>query len=162
MESTLLEHPRSPTFMDAPFTYNSLSNLDPYLQYPQSPYSVSTIALPGPSSSSPCFDFNTLNLTNTVSKYLYTPSANYTTTSPSHLYTPPDNGISPPAIYNLSGGELSSNGLTSGPDKPFYVVDEHWPPEAQQKPGLDCINSLVPEVVMGFLDQSILLMLRYD
>lgn len=44
MESTLLEHPRSPTFMDAPFTYDSLSNLEPYLQYPQSPYGVSTMA----------------------------------------------------------------------------------------------------------------------
>ncbi|KAF8125273.1 hypothetical protein EV363DRAFT_1402513 [Boletus edulis] len=114
MESTLLEHSRSPTFMDAPFTYDSLSNLDPYLQYPQSPYSVSTIALPGPSSSSPCLDFNTLNLTNTVTKYSYTPSANYTTASPGRPYTPPDNGISPPAVYNLSGGELSSDGLTSG------------------------------------------------
>jgi len=44
MESTLLEHPRSPTFMDAPFTYDSLSNLEPYLQYPQSPYGVSSMA----------------------------------------------------------------------------------------------------------------------
>ena len=44
MDSTLLEHPRSPTFMDAPFTYDSLSNLEPYLQYPQSPYGVSTMA----------------------------------------------------------------------------------------------------------------------
>ena len=44
MESTLLEHPRSPTFMDAPFAYDSLSNLEPYLQYPQSPYGVSTMA----------------------------------------------------------------------------------------------------------------------
>ena len=44
MESTLLEHPRSPAFMDAPFTYDSLSNLEPYLQYPQSPYGVSSMA----------------------------------------------------------------------------------------------------------------------
>lgn len=113
MESTLLEQPRSPTtFMDGPFTYDSLSNLE-YLQYPQSPYGVSTMALPGPSSSSPRLDFNTLNLTNTIGEYSYTPSANYTTASP-RPYTPPDNGISPPAVYNLSGGELSSDGLTSG------------------------------------------------
>ncbi|KAN0093305.1 hypothetical protein V8E55_004091 [Tylopilus felleus] len=109
-----LHGPHSPTFMDAPFTYDSLSNLEPYLQYPQSPYSVSTIVLPGPSSSSPRLDFNTLNLTNIISEYSYTPSANYTTTSPSRPYTPPDNGISPPAVYNLSAGELSSDGLTSG------------------------------------------------
>ncbi|KAF8140666.1 hypothetical protein EV363DRAFT_1393561 [Boletus edulis] len=95
MESTLLEHPRSPTFMDAPFTYDSLSNLEPYLQYPQSPYGVSTMALPGPSSSSPRLDFNTLNLTNSLGEYSYTPSANYT--------------------YRLPrAGELSSDGLTSG------------------------------------------------
>ncbi|KAH0837955.1 hypothetical protein J3R83DRAFT_6192 [Lanmaoa asiatica] len=115
MESTLLEHPRSPTtFMDAPFAYDSISNLEPYLQYPQSPYGVSTMALPGPSSSSPRLDFNSLNLTNTIGEYSYTPSANYTTASPGRPYTPPDNGISPPAVYNLSGGELSSDGLTSG------------------------------------------------
>ncbi|KAF8559960.1 hypothetical protein OG21DRAFT_1400890 [Imleria badia] len=113
MESTLLEHPRSPTFLDAPFTYDSLPNLD-YLQYPQSPYGVSTMALPGPSSSSPRLDFNTLNLTNTIGEYSYTPSANYTTASPGRPYTPPDNGISPPAVYNLSASELSSDGLTSG------------------------------------------------
>ena len=45
MDSTLLEHPRSPTtFLDASFTYESLPNLEPYLQYPQSPYGVSTMA----------------------------------------------------------------------------------------------------------------------
>ncbi|KAF8841924.1 hypothetical protein BDN67DRAFT_989446 [Paxillus ammoniavirescens] len=114
MESTLLEHPRSPTtFMDAPF-YDSLSNLEPYLQYPQSPYGVSTMALPGPSSSSPRLDFNSLNLANSLGEYSYTPSANYTTASPGRPYTPPDNGISPPAVYNLSGGELSSDGIASG------------------------------------------------
>ena len=38
-----LHGPHSLTFMDAPFTYDSLSNLEPYLQYPQSPYGISTI-----------------------------------------------------------------------------------------------------------------------
>ncbi|KAH7886189.1 hypothetical protein F5I97DRAFT_1809545 [Phlebopus sp. FC_14] len=113
MDSTLLEHPRSPTFMDAPFTYDSLSNLD-YLQYPQSPYGVSSMALPGPSSSSPRLDFNTLNLANTIGEYSYSSGASYTTASPGRPYTPPDNGISPPAVYSLSGGELSSDGLASG------------------------------------------------
>ena len=40
-----LHGPHSPTFMDAPFTCDSLSNLEPYLQYPQSPYSVSTVTV---------------------------------------------------------------------------------------------------------------------
>ncbi|KAF8432354.1 hypothetical protein L210DRAFT_869498 [Boletus edulis BED1] len=57
---------------------------------------------------------------------------------------------------------LLSLALVAGPDKPFYIIDEHWPPEAKQEPGPDCINSLVPEVVMGFLDQSVPLMLCYD
>ncbi|KAL4067342.1 hypothetical protein V8B97DRAFT_1977402 [Scleroderma yunnanense] len=113
MESTLLEHPRSP-FMDAPFTYDAL-NLEPYLQYPQSPYGVSSMALPGPSSSSPRLDFDTLNLTNTIGEYSYGSStSSYTTASPGRPYTPPENGVSPPAVYNLSAGELSSDGLTSG------------------------------------------------
>ncbi|KAH7907032.1 hypothetical protein BJ138DRAFT_1161133 [Hygrophoropsis aurantiaca] len=113
MESTLLEHPRSPNFMDTPFTYDSMSNLEPYLQYPQSPYGVS-MPLPGPSSSSPRLDFNSLNLANSMGEYSYSSSGSYTTASPGRPYTPPDNGISPPALYSLSGGELSSDGLTSG------------------------------------------------
>ncbi|KAG0707568.1 hypothetical protein DFH29DRAFT_631774 [Suillus ampliporus] len=114
MESTLLEHPRSPNFMDTPFAYDSIANLEPYLQYPQSPYGVSTMSLPGPSSSSPRLDFNSLNLTNSIGEYSYSSSTSYTTASPGRPYTPPDNGISPPAVYSLSGGELSSDGLTSG------------------------------------------------
>ncbi|KAI6031372.1 hypothetical protein BKA83DRAFT_4199363 [Pisolithus microcarpus] len=112
MDSTLLEHPRSPNFIDAPFGYDSL-NLDPYLQYPQSPYGVSSMALPGPSSSSPRLDFDSLNLANTIGEYSYS-SAPYTTASPGRPYTPPDNGISPPAVYNISAGELSSDSLNSG------------------------------------------------
>ncbi|KAF9244938.1 hypothetical protein BU15DRAFT_71297 [Melanogaster broomeanus] len=46
MDSTLLEHPRGRTFMDVHFAYNSLSNLEPYLQYPQSPHSASTMTSP--------------------------------------------------------------------------------------------------------------------
>jgi hypothetical protein len=42
MESTLLEQPRSPTVMDGPFTYDSLSNLE-YLQYPQSPDDIHSL-----------------------------------------------------------------------------------------------------------------------
>ncbi|KAH7904834.1 hypothetical protein BJ138DRAFT_1165865 [Hygrophoropsis aurantiaca] len=113
MESTLLEHPRSPNFMDTPFTYDSMSDLEPYLQYPQSPYGVS-MPLPGPSSSSPRLDFNSLNLANSMGEYSYSSSGSYTTASPGRSYMPPDNSISPPALYSLSGGKLSSDGLTSG------------------------------------------------
>jgi len=50
-----------------------------------------------------------------LSDYSY--SSSYTTASPARPYTPTDNniGISPPSLsYNLSGGELSSDGLPSG------------------------------------------------
>jgi hypothetical protein len=30
--------------MDTPFAYDSIANLEPYLQYPQSPYGVSTMS----------------------------------------------------------------------------------------------------------------------
>lgn len=105
MESTLLERP-----FDTSFSYDTL-NLEPFLQYPQSPYGVSSMALPGPSSS-PRLDFDSLNLTNTIGEYSY--SSSYTTASPGRPYTPPENGVSPPAVYNLSAGELSSDGLASG------------------------------------------------
>ncbi|EIW87117.1 hypothetical protein CONPUDRAFT_134418 [Coniophora puteana RWD-64-598 SS2] len=113
MDATLLEHPRSPNFMETPFAYDSLSTLD-YLQYPQeSPYGV-PMALPGPSSSSPRLDFNSLNLTQPMpGEYSYS-SGSYTTASPGRPFTPPDNGIAPPSLYNLSGAELSSDALSSG------------------------------------------------
>ncbi|KAI6128080.1 hypothetical protein EDD16DRAFT_1690402 [Pisolithus croceorrhizus] len=68
----------------------------PYLQYPQSPYGISTMALPGPSSSSPWLDFDLLNLANMIGKYSYLQW---------HL---------PPAVYNISVGELSLDSLSSG------------------------------------------------
>jgi len=124
MESTLLERP-----FDTSFSYDTL-NLEPFLQYPQSPYGVSSmarkshqilsitpifslphVAVPGPSST-PRLDFDSLNLTNTIGEYSY--SSSYTTASPGRPYTPPENGVSPPAVYNLSAGELSSDGLASG------------------------------------------------
>jgi len=95
--------------MDTPFAYDSMTDLEP-----QSPYGVSTMSLPGPPSSSPHLDFNSLNLANSIGEYSYSSSAPYTTASPGRPYTPPDNDISPPAVYLLSGGELSSDDLTSG------------------------------------------------
>ncbi|KAF8119816.1 hypothetical protein EV363DRAFT_1461052 [Boletus edulis] len=145
MESTLLEHPRSPTFMDAPFTYDSLSNLEPYLRYPQSPYGVSTMARP--SSSSPRLDFNTLNVTDIIDEYSYTPSANYTTASPGRPYTPPDNGISPLAIYNLGGSELSSDGLTSG--RRSHGSGTHSPSSVHSVPYASDDDEFQPTIAAG-------------
>ncbi|KAI6013713.1 hypothetical protein BKA83DRAFT_4560160 [Pisolithus microcarpus] len=111
MDSTLLEHHCSPSFIDAPFGYDSL-NLEPYLQYPESPYGVSMKACKS-SSSSLRLDFDSLNLANTIGEYSYS-SAPYATASPGGPYMLPDNSISPPAVYNISAGELSSDSLNSG------------------------------------------------
>ncbi|KIK26832.1 hypothetical protein PISMIDRAFT_634734 [Pisolithus microcarpus 441] len=113
MDSTLLEHHCSPSFIDAPFGYDSL-NLEPYLQYPESPYGVSMKACNTRSSSSSLrLDFDSLNLANTIGEYSYS-SAPYATASPGGPYMLPDNSISPPAVYNISAGELSSDSLNSG------------------------------------------------
>ncbi|KAH7905510.1 hypothetical protein BJ138DRAFT_1228847 [Hygrophoropsis aurantiaca] len=48
-----------------------------------------------------------------MGEYSYSSNGSYTTASPGHPYTPPDNGISPPALYSLSSGELSSDSVTS-------------------------------------------------
>jgi hypothetical protein len=40
METALLDHPKSPNFMDtANFQYD-MSSIDPYLQYTESPYGI--------------------------------------------------------------------------------------------------------------------------
>ncbi|KAL4251546.1 BHLH domain-containing protein [Abortiporus biennis] len=74
----VLEHTKSADFMDAanPGFYDPLAGLD-YLQYPHSPYGISTMGLPP--SSSPRLGFNSLNLSNGMSEYTYTSSPNYTT-----------------------------------------------------------------------------------
>lgn len=92
--------------MDPPFAYDSLSNLEPYLQYLRSPYGVSIMALPGPLSSSPRLDFNTPNLTNTIGKYSYTPSgfANYTTALQYFVPCHPRAGASSPLMASLLVG----------------------------------------------------------
>ncbi|KAF7971261.1 hypothetical protein HWV62_21596 [Athelia sp. TMB] len=108
MDSTLLEHPRSP-FMDhaAHFQYD-LSSMEPYLQYSESPYAI-PMNLP---NSSPLLDFNSASMNNNLSDYSY--SSSYTTASPARPFTPPDAGISPPTLYPLSAGEMSSDGMQSG------------------------------------------------
>jgi hypothetical protein len=118
MDSTLLEHPRSPAhFMDnnSGFVNYDMSSMEPYMQsYTESPLPM-TFTLPA-ATSSPLLDFNSSNLNHNLSDYS-SYSSSYTTASPARPYTPTDNnvGISPPALsYNLSGGEMSSDGLQSG------------------------------------------------
>ncbi|KAI6156260.1 hypothetical protein EDD17DRAFT_1779703 [Pisolithus thermaeus] len=133
MDSTLLKHTHSPNFIDTPFGYNSL-NLEPYLQYPQSPYDISMMALPGPSSSSLQLDFDSLNLANMISKYSYS-SAPYATTSPGCPYMPLDNGISP---LLLNSGRCSCG---SGTHSPASV---HSMPYAATIPHSHHFNQIAP------------------
>jgi len=109
MEATLLEHPKSPNhFMDtSSFGYDMVS-IDPYLQYTDSPYAI-PMNLP---SASPLLDFNSSSMNSNLSDYSY--SSSYTTASPARPFTPAETGISPPTLYNLSGGEMSSDGMQSG------------------------------------------------
>jgi Helix-loop-helix DNA-binding domain len=106
--------PKSPSYLDpTSFAYDSLS-LDSYVQYPHSPF---VGILPGPSSSSPRLNFNSLNLaSNQLTDYASYSTGAYTTTSaPARPFTPPDGaGISPAGLYTLSAGELSSDGTQSG------------------------------------------------
>ena len=51
-------------------------------------------------------------MNNNLSDYSY--SSSYTTASPARPFTPPDAGISPPTLYPLSAGEMSSDGMQSG------------------------------------------------
>jgi Helix-loop-helix DNA-binding domain len=126
--------PKSPSYMDASFTYDPLSGLDPYVQYPHSPFVgiqmgreythtlCPTLAyhasesVPGPSSASPRLNFNSLNLASNLTDYASYPTPAYTTTpSPARPFTPPDGaGISPAGLYSLSAGEMSSDGTQSG------------------------------------------------
>jgi len=108
METALLDHPKSPNFMDTSSFQYDMSSIDPYLQYTESPYSI-PMNLP---NSSPLLDFNSSNMNNNLSDYSY--SSSYTTASPARPFTPTDTGISPPTLYNLSAGEMSSDGMQSG------------------------------------------------
>ncbi|KXN88905.1 hypothetical protein AN958_06775 [Leucoagaricus sp. SymC.cos] len=94
--------------MDATFPY--MENGLEYLQYPpQSPPSFElTVGLP-PSASPLAFN-NTLTLSG---DYTYSPSFN--ASSPERPYTPPEGAsMSPPTLsYNLSNGDLVSEGPSS-------------------------------------------------
>ena len=47
---------------------------------------------------------------------------------------------------------LANLALVAGPDEPLDVFDQHQPPEAEQKPCLDCKDTFVPEVIVSLLD----------
>jgi len=107
------EHGKTPSYMeplDSSFSYMD-TGLD-YLQYPpQSPQFGVSLGLP--QSTSP-MAFNNLSLAGGLGDYTYSPS--FAASSPARPYTPPDGvAISPPTLtYNLSGGEMSSDGAPSG------------------------------------------------
>ena len=42
--------------------------------------------------------------------------------------------------------------LVAGANKPLYIVDQHWPPEAEEQARPDCEDTFVPEVIVGLLD----------
>jgi len=107
--------PKSPTYLDPTnFSYDSLSALDPFVQYPHSPFVGIPMGLPGPSNS-PRINFDSLNLASNLTDYTYPTGAYTTTASSARPYTPPDGaGISPAGLYNLSAGEMSSDGAPSG------------------------------------------------
>ncbi|KAI0068036.1 hypothetical protein BV25DRAFT_1793378 [Artomyces pyxidatus] len=103
----VLDHPKSPDFMDAAsnnFSYDALNGLD-YLQYP---VPDSAFGLPSIHSTSPRLGFPSLNLANPMVEYTYS-SPSY---SPARPYTPPTSVY--PALMNLSAGELSSDSMQSG------------------------------------------------
>ena len=49
----------------------------------------------------------------------------------------------------------------TGLDKPLDIIDQHWPPEAEQKQGPDCKDTFVPEVLVSLLDESETPVFRY-
>ncbi|KAF9817768.1 hypothetical protein IEO21_03227 [Rhodonia placenta] len=101
----VLDHTKNSDFMDAAAfgNYDPLNSLD-YLQYPHSPFGVSSMGLPV--TGSPRIGFNSLNLSNSLNEYTYGSSQSYSTGSPAAIY--------PGALSNLSAGELSSDSLASG------------------------------------------------
>lgn len=62
---------------------------------------------------------------------------------------------------NMEAGGLANLTLMAGVHKLFYIVDQHWPPEAEEQMSLDCKDTFVPEVIMSLLNKSVPLVLRY-
>ena len=47
---------------------------------------------------------------------------------------------------------LANLALVTGSDEPLDIFNQHQPPEVEQKPGPDCKDIFVPEVIMSLLD----------
>ena len=47
---------------------------------------------------------------------------------------------------------LANLALVIGSDEPLDFIDQHQPPEAEQKLGPDCKDTFVPKVIMSLLD----------
>ena len=47
---------------------------------------------------------------------------------------------------------LANLALMTGSDEPLDVFNQHQPPEAEQKLGLDCKDTFVPKVIVSLLD----------
>jgi hypothetical protein len=123
-QTTLLEHLKSPNFMETPSFQYDLSSIDPYLQYTESPYSI-----PMNRQS---------NMNNNLSDYSYWSSN--ATASPARPYTPPDAGISSPMLYNLSSEVMSSDGMQSG--RLSCGSGSHFVPFSASVPHSHCFNPI--------------------
>ncbi|KAF9015751.1 hypothetical protein BDQ17DRAFT_1386429 [Cyathus striatus] len=109
------DNSKTPSYMeplDPSFSYMD-NGLD-YLQYPPQSPNFSGVSIGLPPSSSPVA-FNSLNLSGGLGDYTYS-SPSFTASTPARPYTPADGAsISPPTLtYNLSAGEMSSDGIASG------------------------------------------------
>jgi len=95
--------PKTPSYVDSlDNTFSYMDNLD-YLQYPQSPSFGMTMTLSNPSSSPMAFP--TISLPPTMGEYYPSPPFS----GPKGFVSSEGVGICPPALYDLSSGEVSSD-----------------------------------------------------
>ncbi|KAF8640824.1 hypothetical protein AX17_000473 [Amanita inopinata Kibby_2008] len=97
---------KTPSYVDGlDNTFSYMDNLD-YLQYPQSPSFGMSMTLSNPSSSPMAFP--SLSLPPTMSEYTYTPPS-FPGSQAKPFVATEGVGICPPALYDLSSGEVSSD-----------------------------------------------------
>jgi len=95
--------PKTPSYVDGLDNFSYMDNLD-YLPYPQSPSFGMPMTLSNPSSSP--MAFGTISLPPTMGEYYPSPPFS----APSKGFAPSEGvGICPPALYDLSSGEVSSD-----------------------------------------------------
>ncbi|PFH52308.1 hypothetical protein AMATHDRAFT_140532 [Amanita thiersii Skay4041] len=99
------EHaPKTPSYVDSLDNTFYMDNLD-YLQYPQSPSFGMSMTLSNPSSSPMAFP--SLSLPPTMGEYTYASSS--FSGAQGKPFSTEGVGICPPALYDLSSGEVSSD-----------------------------------------------------